>query len=73
MWHVSAAHTTHSICYMRAHKVRRGFCSEGSMKDFIASDEDEATGAGNGAAEELVADFLEGARHKQDSELVRRV
>ena len=43
------------------------------MKDFIASDEDEATGAGDGAAEELVADFLEGARHKQDSELVRRV
>ena len=43
------------------------------MKDFIASDKDEDTGASDGAAEELVADFLEGARHKQDSELVRRL
>lgn len=42
------------------------------MKDFIASDEDESIGAGDGAAEELVADVLEGARHKQDSELVGR-
>ena len=49
--------------------------SEGSIKDFIASDDDEgdeAAGAGDGAAQALVADFLEGARHKQDSELVRR-